>query len=90
MASKVAKPVPITPSIGQPVPPLGASAGCHDRNGSRDAGDAAAALMTAHAQGKRILSPKDFRIVRTLGTGSWSPGSLQVLGRTQDGSRAVD
>ena len=77
MASKVAKSVPVPPSIGQPVPPLGASPAWHDRSGSTDVGDAAAALMAAHAQGKRSLSPKDFRIVRTLGTGSWGPGSPQ-------------
>ena len=89
MAGKVATSVPVPPSIGQPVPPLSASAGCHDRNGSRDVGDAAAALMAAHAQGKRSLSPKDFRIVRTLGTGSWVPASL-FLDDSNTASRTVD
>lgn len=80
MASKVAKSVPVPSGIAQSAPPRNPSAsGGHDRGASRDGSDPGAALPAAHAQGKG-LSSHDFRLVRTLGTGSRNPEILFGLG----------
>ncbi|KAL2111162.1 hypothetical protein VUR80DRAFT_210 [Thermomyces stellatus] len=73
MASKVAKSVPVPSAIGQPVPPLHNSppGSGHSRDASKDEEDAGAALLAAHAQGKK-LSSHDFHLVRTLGTGTFA------------------
>lgn len=85
MASKVAKSVPVPPTIGQSVPPLNPAPGVfHDPGAGGDERDAGATLLAAQDEGARRLSPADFRLVRTLGTGSQSPDSSQSPDLTRD------